>query len=125
MGQVLSIRWFFSALREFEIGRPLVEAALNWVCLESQANYLKLAGNKFNKVQTLLKKQGFPNVPRLKDIYLLRNDAFHDGALSNLGETDAQPARHAARFLVRAQVLNLMGMAHSDFRPEFVACYDH
>jgi hypothetical protein len=29
----LAIQWFFSALRELKIGRPLVEAALNWYVL--------------------------------------------------------------------------------------------
>jgi len=119
----LAIAWFFSALREFEVGRPLVEAALNWVCLESQANYLRLAGNKLEKVESLLAGQGFPAIPRLGDLYRLRNDAFHDGKLSKLGESDAQAARTAGRALVRAQILNLIGMSQSDFRDAFVKLY--
>ena len=120
----LAIRWFFSAIREFEVGRPLVEAALNWVCLESQANYLGLPGNKYEKVEALLVNQGFPTIPNLWNLYTLRNDSFHDGQLSNLNEADAQAARTAGRVLVRAQILNLLGMAHSDFRQkEFVDLY--
>ena len=119
----LAISWFFSAMREFEIGRPLVEAALNWVCLESQANYLDIAGSKFEKVQGLLKMQRFPTVPRLHDFYRLRNDAFHDGTLSSLAEEDAQSARTIGRSLVRAQILNLIGMPHAEFQQEFVALY--
>jgi hypothetical protein len=119
----LAIGWFFSALREFEVGRPLVEAALNWVCLESQANYLRLAGNKLEKAKSLLARQGFPAIPRLEDLYRLRNDAFHDGKLSKLSESDAQAARTAGRALVRAQILNLIGMSQSDFRDGFVKLY--
>jgi hypothetical protein len=119
----LAIGWFFSALREFEVGRPLVEAALNWVCLESQANYLCLAGSKLEKAKSLLARQGFLAIPRLKDLYQLRNDAFHDGKLSKLSEPDAQAARTAGRALVRAQILNLMGMSRSDFRDHFVKLY--
>lgn len=119
----LAIRWFFSALREFEVGRPLVEAALNWVCLESQANYLHLVGNKLEKIKLLLARQGFPAIPRLEDLYQLRNDAFHDGKLSKLSESDAQAARTAGRALVRAQILNLIGMSQSDFRDDFVKLY--
>jgi hypothetical protein len=120
---VLAIRWFFSALREFEVGRPLVEAALNWVCLESQANYLRLAGNKLEKTKSLLTRHGFQAVPRLEDLYQLRNDAFHDGRLSKLNASDAQTARTAGRALVRAQILNLIGMSQSDFRAGFVKLY--
>ncbi len=119
----LAIRWFFSALREFEVGRPLVEAALNWVCLESQANYLRLAGNKLEKVKSLLARQEFPAIPRLGDLYQLRNDAFHDGKLSKLNESDAQATRTAGRALVRAQILNLIDMSQSDFRDGFVKLY--
>jgi len=120
---VLAIRWFFSALREFEVGRPLVEAALNWVCLESQANYLGLPGNKLQRVKSLLARQGFPAIPHLADLYRLRNNAFHDGQLSNLSEPDAQAARTAGRALARAQILNLIGMMHSDFEDGFVKLY--
>ena len=119
----LAIRWFFSALQEFEMGRPLVEAALNWVALESQANYLALPGGKAEKVKALLDSQGFPPVPRLDDLYRLRNDAFHDGQLSNLSETAAQEARTAGRALVRAQILNLLGMPHAAFERSFVNQY--
>jgi hypothetical protein len=119
----LAISWFFSALREFEVGRPLVESALNWVCLESQANYLCLAGNKLERTKSLLARQGFPDTPRFEDLYKLRNDAFHDGKLSKLSESDAEAARTAGRALVRAQVLNLIGMSHSDFRDGFVKLY--
>ena len=119
----LAMRWFSSSLREFEVGRPLVEAALNWVCLESQANFLGINGNKRHIVEKLIAAQGFANVPKLGNFYKLRNDAFHDGALSNLDEVDAQPARTAGRFLVRAQILNLMGIPHSDFREDFTKTY--
>lgn len=119
----LAIRWFFSALRECEAGRPLVEAALNWVCLESQANYLGLPGNKFQKVESLLNNQGFPAIPRLSDLYQLRNNAFHDGQLLTLSETDAQAARTAGRALARAQILNLVGMTLSDFKGDFIELY--
>lgn len=121
---VLAIRWFFSALREFEVGRALVEAALNWVCLESQANYLGHQGkSKLEKVKSLLAGQEFPAIPRLEDLHRLRNDAFHDGQLSNLSESDAQAARTAGRALVRAQILNLIGMMHKDFGESFVHLY--
>jgi len=119
----LAIQWFFSALREFEVGRPLIESALNWVCLESQANYLRLAGNKLEKAKSLLAEKGFPTIPRLEDLYRLRNDAFHDGKLSKLNESDAEAARTAGRALVRAQILNLIGMSQSDFRDGFVKLY--
>lgn len=119
----LATGWFFSALREFEFGRPLVEAALNWVCLESQANYLRLAGSKLEKAKSLLARQEFPAIPRLEYLYQLRNDAFHDGKLSKLSEPDAQAALTAGRALVRAQILNLMGMSQSDFRDGFVKLY--
>lgn len=119
----LAMQWFFSAFREFVIGRPLVEAALNWVCLESQAKCLALPGNKFQKVKSLLANQGFPSVPRLNDFYRLRNDAFHDGQLSSLSEADAQAARAVGRALVRAQILNLFGMRHIDFDADFVKLY--
>ena len=104
----LAIHWYFSALREFEMGRPLVEAALNWVCLESQANYLKFQGYKKDMVKSLLKCQGFSVIPRIDEIYKLRNDAFHEGQLSNLKEQDAQSARRTGRILVRAYILNLI-----------------
>jgi len=120
---LLAIRWFFSALREFEVGRPLVEAALNWVCLESQANYLRLPRNKFEKTKSLLARYGFPVIPRLGALYQLRNDAFHDGKLSRLSEPDAQAARTMGRALARAQILNLVGMSQSDFRYGFVKLY--
>ena len=119
----LALQWFFSALREFEIGRPLVEAALNWVCLESQANFLGLSGSKFKKVELLLNSQQFPSVPLLGNFYKLRNDAFHEGQLSNLSEADAQVTLTAARALVRASILVLLGMKHSNFRPNFVKLY--
>jgi len=119
----VAIQWFFSALREFEIGRPLVEAALNWVCLESQANLLGLRGSKREKVDSLLKSQQFPSIPLLGDFYKLRNDGFHDGQLSNLSEADAQAARTAGRALVRASILVLLGMNHADFRADFVRLY--
>ena len=119
----LAMQWFFSALREFEIGRPLVEAALNWVCLESQANFLGLPGSKFQKVELLLKSQQFPSIPWLRNFYKLRNDAFHDGQLSGLSEADAQAARTAGRALVRASLLILLGMKHTDFEADFVRLY--
>lgn len=119
----LAIQWFFSALREFEIGRPLVEVALNWVCLESQANYLRFPGGKRQKVEMLLGGQRFPVIPRLSNFYKLRNDGFHDGRLSRLSEVDAQAARVAGRALVRASILVLLGMDHVDFRPDFVEQY--
>ena len=119
----LAVRWFLSALREYAVGRPLVEAALNWVTLEAQANILKLPGSKFQKVERLLANQSFPQVSHLQHFYQLRNDAFHDGKLSNLSEQDAQAARTAGRGLVRAQILNLLGMDHSNFAPEFVKQY--
>jgi hypothetical protein len=119
----LAIQWFFTALREFEIGRPLVEAALNWVCLETQANFLGLSGSKKQKVEALLKGQQFPSIPLLGNFYKLRNDAFHEGQLSNLAETDAQAARTAGRILVRASTLVLLGMRHADFYAGFVASY--
>ena len=120
----LAMQWFFSALREFEIGkRPLVEAALNWVCLESQAKFLSLPGSKLKKVGLLLKSQQFPSVPLLGNFYQLRNDSFHDGQLLNLCETDAQAARTAGRALVRASVLVLLGMKHADFKADFVRLY--
>lgn len=121
----LAIKWFFSALREFEseIGRPLVEAALNWVCLESQANFLGLLGSKFQKVESLLKNQQFPSIPLLRNFYKLRNDAFHDGQLSRLSEADAQAARTAGRALIRASTLILLGMKHADFKADFVKLY--
>jgi len=119
----LATQWFFSALREFEIGRPLVETALNWVCLESQANFLGLPGSKFQKVESLLKSQQFPSIPLLRNFYKLRNEAFHDGQLSELSEADAQAARTAGRALVRASVLILLGMNHADFKADFARLY--
>ena len=125
----LALRWFFSGLKEFGDGRPIVEAALNWVCLEAQANILGLGrqitgkNKKFRMVEQLLKNLGFSHVPLLWDMYRLRNDAFHDGELSHLAEADAQRARTAVRFLVRAQILVLLGMNHSDFVPQFVSNY--
>lgn len=119
----LAIQWFFSALREFEIGRPLVKVALNWVCLESQANLLGLPGSKLKKVESLLKSQQFPSVPLLGNFYKLRNDAFHDGQLSNLSEANAQAARTAGRVLVRASILTLLGMNHADFEVDFIKLY--
>lgn len=116
----LAINWFLSALREFEIGRPLVEAALNWVCLESQANCLGFRGQKRQKVESLLNSQQFSSIPRLGDFYKLRNDGFHSGQLSQLSETDAQAARTAGRALVRASVLVLLGMNHKEFNSNFV-----
>lgn len=120
---ILAIQWFFSALIEFKIGRPLVEAALNWVCLESQANFLGKPGNKLQKVRSLLSDQQFSRIPRLDDLYTLRNDGFHDGKLSRLSEEDAQAARTAGRALVRASILVLLGMKHSDFKADFVKLY--
>lgn len=119
----LAMQWFFSALREFEIGRPLVEAALNWVCLESQANFLGLHGSKRQKVALLLRSQQFPTIPLLGNFYKLRNDGFHDGKLSHLGEVDAQAARTVGRTLVRASVLVLLGMDHGDFETDFKKQY--
>ncbi|MDD5312742.1 MAG: hypothetical protein PHO26_06890 [Dehalococcoidia bacterium] len=119
----LAMNWYFIALREFEIGRPLLEAALNWVCLEVQANYLGLRGNKFEKVQTLLKNQRFPPIPLLGNLYRLRNDGFHSGQLSQLSEIDAQAARTAGRALVRASILVLLGMNHTNFRSQFSSSY--
>jgi len=119
----LAIEWFFIALREFEIGRPLLEAALNWVCLESQANSLGLPGSKLQKVRSLLESQQFPPIPLLDNFYYLRNDGFHDGQLSHLSEADAQAARTAGRALVRASVLVLLGMNHADFEADFVRLY--
>jgi len=119
----LAVYWFFSALREFEIGWPLVEAALNWVCLESQANFSGFRGSKLERVESLLRSQQFPTIPLLGNLYKLRNDAFHDGQLSNLCEADAQAARTAGRALVRASILILLGMKHADFKAEFVKLY--
>ncbi len=120
----LAMQWFFSALREFEgARRPLVEAALNWVCLESQANYLGLTGSNFQKVESLLSSQRFPSIPLLRNLYKLRNDAFHSGQLSGLIEIDAQAARTAGRALIRASVLILLGMDHADFRADFISLY--
>jgi len=121
----LAMRWFFSALKEFELefGRPLLESALNWVCLESQANSLGITGSKLQKVSTLLLDQKFPTIPRLRDFYLLRNDAFHDGELSSLREPDAQAARTAGRTLVRASVLKLLGMDDAEFDTSFSKLY--
>ncbi len=114
----LAMQWFFSALREFEeVGRPLVEAALNWVCLESQANYLGLPGRNFQKVESLLRSQQFPSIPLLRNLYKLRNDAFHSGQLSGLTEADAQAARTAGRALI------LLGMNHADFKADFTSLY--
>lgn len=125
---MLAMSWFVSGLREYTpVGRPLVEAALNWVCLESQANHLypHITGKdaKFKRVARLLEDQGFPPVPRLHNLYLLRNDAFHDGRLSNLGAMEAQVALTTGRALVRAQILNMLGVSHADFRQEFVDIY--
>ena len=117
------MQWFLSALRESEFGRPLVEVALNWVCLESQSNFLKFPGSKHQKVRSLLAGQGFSPISRLRDFYRLRNDSFHDGRLSNLSEADAQAARAAGRAIVRAQILVLLGMNHSDFDTQFVKLY--
>ena len=119
----LALQWFFSGLREFELGRPLVEAALNWVCLESQANLLGFPGSKPQKVESLLRSQQFPHIPLLGNFYQLRNDAFHDGQLSNLSEADAQAARTAGRILVRSSILILLGMNHADFVQEFTKLY--
>lgn len=119
----LAMQWFFSAQREFEIERPLVEAALNWVCLESQANSLGKPGNNFQKVASLLVDQQFPAIPRLNDLYKLRNDGFHDGQLSRLSEVNAQATRTAGRALVRASILVLLGMKHTDFKAGFVKLY--
>ena len=119
----LAIQWYLSALREFEIGKPLIEAALNWVCLEAQANFLGLPGSKFQKVKLLLKCQQFPSIPLLRNFYGLRNDAFHDGKLSSLNEADAQAARTVGRVLVRASILILLGMKHAEFKAGFVKAY--
>ena len=110
-------------LENWRSAGQLFEIALNWVCLEAQSNYLKFSGKKLKRVEALLVSQGFSSIPRLHDFYQLRNDAFHDGKLSNLSEPDAQVARMAGRALVRAQILNLLGMDHSDFAPEFVKVY--
>lgn len=120
---ILAIQWFFSALIEFETRRPLLEAALNWVCLESQANFLGKPGKKFQGVKSLLADQQFPDIPRLRDLYALRNDAFHDGKLSQLTEEEAQAVRTAGRALVRASILVLLGMQHADFKVDFVRLY--
>ena len=119
----IAMRWFFTALREFEIGRPLLEAALNWVCLESQANYLGLSGHNYPKVRSFLDTQGFSDVPLLRDLYKLRNDAFHSGALSQLDESHAQAAHKAGRSLIRASLLVSMGMTHTDFSSQFSQIY--
>jgi len=119
----LAMRWFFSALKEFEIGRPLLESALNWVCLECQANSLGITGNKLQIVNTLLLNQKFPTIPRLHDFYLLRNDAFHEGQPIKLTEKDSQAARTAGRTLVRASILKLLGMDDADFDPSFSKLY--
>ncbi|MBM3933001.1 MAG: hypothetical protein FJ319_01645 [SAR202 cluster bacterium] len=118
-----ALSWFVSAQREFELGRPLVETALNWVCLECQGNllYPKLKGMK--QVQELLSRQGFPLVPKLGHFYGLRNNAFHQGKLVKLSEDDAQATRTAGRSLARAQILNLLGVDHTEFRKEFVQKY--
>ncbi|MDA1096131.1 MAG: hypothetical protein O3B84_02610 [Chloroflexi bacterium] len=120
----LATKWFFSALREFEGCRPLVEAAFNWVILESQANYLGFKGTKKQRVEKLLDRQRFPRVSGLEDTYRLRNDAFHDGQLSNLSEARAQEVRNGIRALARAQILNLIGMRISEFDKEFVGQYE-
>jgi len=119
----LASQWFFSALKEYEIGRALVETALNWVCLESQANVLGKHGTKKEMVAELLTSQGFPNIPLLPNFYKLRNDAFHEGQLSHLGEPAAQAAREAGRVLVRASILNLLGMDQREFNANFVRLY--
>jgi hypothetical protein len=74
-------------------------------------------------VEALLADQRFPMIPRLGDLYKLRNDAFHDGELSQLNEADAQAARTAGRALVRASILVLLGMQHTDFKANFVKLY--
>lgn len=119
----LAMQWFFIALREFEIGYSLVEAALNWVALEAQANYLGLEGNDVERVRSMLKNQGFPEITNLGKLYGLRGNAFHEGQLLDLSEKEAKAVLETGRALVRAQILNLLGMQHSDFRQEFVDRY--
>ena len=119
----LAVRWFLSAISEFELGRPIVEVALNWVSLESQANSLNIGGTNFPKVKTMLANQGFAPIPQLRAFYKLRNDAFHVGQVKALSEQDAQRAREVGRQLVRAQTLVLLGMKHSDFSREFEDTY--
>jgi len=119
----LAMRWFLSSLREFESGRALVEVAMNWVCLESQARLLNIPGNKYEMVNNLITNAGFSRVPHLRDFYLLRNDAFHDGELSHFDEPTAQIACKTVRSLTRAFVLHLLGMNHPDFETKFVASY--
>lgn len=121
----LAMRWFFSALMEYELpqGRPLVEAAMNWVSLEAQATLLGYGGSKFERVTSLLTGQGFTVTPHLRNLYRLRNDAFHDGALSHLEEDDAQLARSAGMTLARAQILNFLGMPLEEINDEFKRTY--
>ena len=120
----LATGWFFVALKEFELRQVFLEAALNWVCLEVQANYLGLSGRgKEEKVRALLENQGFPEVPKLHEFYLVRNDAFHDGQLSSLSVEDAKAVIIAGRHLVRSQILHLLGMQHQDFREDFASTY--
>jgi len=119
----LAFRWFFSAFKELEIGRPILETALNWVCLESQANVLGITGNKRDMVSELLTRQRFQNIPLLGHFYRLRNDAFHEGQLSNLSGPEAQTARIAGRALVRASILKMLGMDHTEFNVGFTSLY--
>lgn len=119
----LAVKGFLSAIKEYETGRPLVEAGFNWTCLESQANHLGISGTNRPMVETLLKNQGFPPIPELRAFYRLRNDATHGGQLASLSEPDAQKARTAGRQVVRAQVLNLLGMQHSDFSTDLTRDY--
>ncbi len=128
----LALQWFFSVL---EAGRPtgkrIVEAGILWTALEVQAKCLGIAGHKhkgvhgvkFGMVEDLLTAQKFPSIPALKNLYSLRNGAFHEGRLSNLSPADAVKALEAGRALVRAKILNLLGMQHSDFSPAFVKLY--
>jgi hypothetical protein len=78
---------------------------------------------KFKRVEELLNSKWFPPVPQLWNLYRLRNDAFHDGQLSNRGAEEAQAARTARRALVRAQILNLLDMTHANHSQEFMNLY--
>jgi hypothetical protein len=93
------------------------------LCLESQANILGKNGTKKEMVTDLLTSQECPNIPLLTNFYKLRNDAFHEGQLSHLGEPVAQGARDVGRVLVRASILNLLGMEQREFNANFVRLY--
>lgn len=121
----LALNWLAMALYAYQDGNSLLDPALHWVVLESQAKFLFPKGKQkgLAKVKQLLGKQGFPKIPRLHDLYELRNKAFHEGNFPALSKQDVQVASNAGRALVRAQVLNLLGMKHTDFSQQFVNFY--